>query len=150
MSCKATLTASVVCTCIFVPLLPFPSSPPLPSSPPIPLSSESDMLNLLLPLFVSCLRPPTVAAASRYKRQPLHSHALQRLMAIGPAYPTAFKNIMQASPSLRQQLETAIRAGQGGLSAGVGAGGRGGQRETSRVPTQPPSIKLKMDFSNFK
>ena len=132
-----------------------PSSPPLllsslSSSPSSPLLSESDMLSLLLPLFVSCLRPSTVPAASRYKRQPLHNHALQRLVAIGPTYPAPFKSIMQASPSLRQQLENAIRASQGGSSAAGIAGGHGGHRETSRVSTQPPSIKLKMDFSNFK
>ena len=69
-------------------------------------------------------------------------------MEIGPKYPEPFKNIMTATPSLRQQLENAIRAGQGAGGADSVAGGR---REPSRAPqVQAPSIKLKMDFSNFK
>lgn len=124
-------------------------SPP-PSSSCIPLShlsSESDMLGLLMPLFISCLHPPSISGAARRKRQPLHDHTLQRLKAIGPKYPTAFKSIMQASPLLRQQLESAIRSGQSG---GGEAPALGSHRETSRTQAQPPSIKLKMDFSNFK
>lgn len=103
------------------------------------------MLGLLLPLFISCLHPSSVSTATRHKRQPLHDHTLQRLMAIGPKYPTAFKNIMQATPLLRQQLEAAIRAGQGGTGQASAV-----HRVTTRSQVQPPSIKLKMDFSNFK
>lgn len=104
------------------------------------------MLGLLLPLFISCLHPPSTSGAARRQRQPLHDHTLQRLQAIGPKYPTAFKSIMQASPLLRQQLESAIRSSQsGGETPALGS-----HRETSRTQAQPPSIKLKMDFSNFK
>lgn len=69
-------------------------------------------------------------------------------MAIGPKYSVPFKNFMQSSPLLRQQLENAIKAGHGG---GGGGGGKeaGGRREAGRT-SQAPSIKLKMDFSNFK
>ena len=101
------------------------------------------MLGLLLPLFVSCL---TSSPSSHTSHSSLHSHSLQQLMAIGPKYPEPFKSIMQATPLLRQQLENAIKAGQG---AGPVQGGR--RRETSQTPqVQAPSIKLKMDFSNFK
>ena len=108
----------------------------------VSFDAESEMLGVLLPLFISCLTP------SPSSHQALHTHSLQRLMAVGPKYPEPFKNIVQANPSLRQQLENAIRAGQGGPGEGPDQGDRRGAGRTPQV--QAPSIKLKKDFSNFK
>lgn len=83
--------------------------------------------------------------------QPLHDYSLKRLMEIGPKHPIAFKNIMQSAPLLKQQLENAIKAGQSVVkSASALPGGHRGSGQTVTQQQQPPSIKLKMDFSNFK
>ena len=140
-----------------LPLSPTLSSLPLASPPsllsslsPLPLP-ESNMLGLLLPLLVSCLQGSAGGPAHQPPRKThsLHDHALQRLMQIGPRYPVPFKAVMQGSPQLRQQLESAVRASQAAPSTGPGAA-RAAHRAAKPQAQQPPSIKLKMDFSNFK
>jgi len=56
---------------------------------------------------------------------------------------------MQVSPSLKVKLESAVRASQ---SSGGSAQHAKSTARTSQGFSQPqqPSIKLKMDFSNFK
>ena len=99
------------------------------------------MMGLVVPLFVSAL--VDVSSSSSQQRRIVHNHVLQQLMQIGPKYPAAFKTIMQSSPPLKQKLESAIRASQS-------------PSKTNKAPARPrtqqqaPSIKLKMDFSNFK
>ena len=121
---------------------------------PIP---EIQMMGLLLPLYISLLIDPTTAVSSRgvgtvtQQQRQIHSHTLQQVTQIGPKYPTAFRSVMQSSPALKQKLENAVRAGQ--ATAPGKAGGRGqatALRTGGHVQQQQPSIKLKMDFSNFK
>ena len=71
-------------------------------------------------------------------------------MAIGPAYPEPFKKIMQDAPSLRQQLEDAIRASQSSSVSTSSIPAASGVQQAAKIGVQAPSIKLKMDFSNFK
>ena len=108
---------------------------------------ESKMMGLLVPLFVSSLADLS-STVSRQQRA-IHDHILQRLIQIGPKYPTAFKLTMQGQPAMKQRLEGAIRASQ---TPTKGAGvARGPARGTGlRAQPSAPSIKLKMDFSNFK
>jgi hypothetical protein len=121
-----------------------------------PIIPETQMMGLLLPLYISLLIDPTSPslssrgnhAISQHQRQ-IHSYTLQQVTQIGPKYPAAFRSVMQSSPALKQKLENAVRAGQ---AAPGNAGGRGqvGGRTGGRMQQQQPSIKLKMDFSNFK
>ena len=113
------------------------------------------MMGLLLPLYISLLIDPAPSshgsssgAVTPQQRQ-VHSYMLQQVTQIGPKYPAAFRSVMQSSPALKQKLESAVRAGQ---AAPGKAGGRdqAAARTGAHMPQQQPSIKLKMDFSNFK
>ena len=110
-----------------------------------PLPPELLMMNLLIPLYVSLLlEPATLRTASKQSRQ-MHEYLLQHVTHIGPKHPEAFRNVMQTAPDLNQRLKNAIQAGQSTGPQAVAAMRRGaGQTQ------QAPSIKLKMDFSNFK
>lgn len=104
--------------------------------------TEAQMLGLLLPLLVSAL---AVGSSTTKQQRQVHDHVLQRLMQIGPKYPVAFRAVMQSSPTIKQQLEEAIRASQSSAQTPS----REGRRQ--QLPQQhTPSIKLKMDFSNFR
>ena len=105
------------------------------------------MMGLLLPLYISLLIDPTSTPITQHQRQ-IHSYTLQQVTQIGPKYPAAFRSVMQTSPALKQKLEAAVRAGQ--AAPGRVGGGRGQAAAGSRMQQQQPSIKLKMDFSNFK
>lgn len=64
-------------------------------------------------------------------------------MKIGPKHPQPFKSIMTLSPELKQRLEKAIRAHQASSQAKA-------PKAQPKVAPAQPSIKLRMDFSNFK
>ena len=100
---------------------------------------ESVMMQLLLPLFISLL-------VSAGPQSSVHKHTLSSLMNIGPLYPTAFRSVLAANPQLKVQLEAAIKGGSSNLSA------KATQQPYAGGASKPqqPSIKLKMDFSNFK
>ena len=114
-----------------------------------------DLLQLLMPIMVSFLVDPSALSSASAITRRLHDNVLQRLIKIGPQYPTQFRQIMQTCPDLKARLEAAIKAQQQASqqaqqqhkagARGVGAPGSGS------VAAQPakPSIKLKMDFSNF-
>ena len=108
--------------------------------------TETQMMGLLLPLYISLLIDPTLPRSVAQQRKQIHDYVLQQVTQIGPKYPTAFRSVMQASPALKQRLEVAIRAGQ--------STSKDTRTQTSRSGVgqmqQQPSIKLKMDFSNFK
>ncbi|EDO27447.1 predicted protein [Nematostella vectensis] len=98
------------------------------------------LLGVLIPILISLLAsgpPPSKHAKT------LHDHALQRLMKIGPQYPHPFKAIMTSAPELKQQLEAAIRASQASSKA------KAPSTQPKAAPAAP-SIKLRMDFSNYK
>lgn len=103
-------------------------------------------MGLLLPLYISLLIDPTLPRSVAQQRKQVHDYVLQQVTQIGPKYPTAFRSVMQTSPALKQRLEVAIRAGQ--------STNKDTRTQTSRSGVgqmqQQPSIKLKMDFSNFK
>lgn len=116
---------------------------------------------LLIPLYISILADPIDLGRTLPKAQlQVHSYFLQQVTLIGPKHPEAFRSVMQASPALKQKLESAIRFRQtaaktkGSLQAhqpkDVGRGGAQLGRGGAQRGQQQPSIKLKMDFSNFK
>ena len=110
--------------------------------PPLPLP-ETQMMSLLLPLYISLLIDPTSRSVTPELRQ-IHDYILQQVTQIGPKYPGAFRSVMQTSPALKQKLESAIRASQSPSKAVRTQASRSAGRQ------HQPSIKLKMDFSNFK
>lgn len=96
----------------------------------------------------------------------LHAHAMQTLTRIGTQYPQViklnesgpksecsrnllqeFKTLLSHLPDLRTKLESAARASQ---SAAVGNTKSSSLNSGSAVDIKAaPTIKLKMDFSNF-
>ena len=93
------------------------------------------------------------SGASKALQRRLNDTALAKLTATGSLYPTQFRSIMQHNPSMRTALEAAVLAQKEATASTQG--GRtnrtntGNAEETSES-SQKPSIKLKMDFSNFK
>ncbi|XP_072169312.1 HEAT repeat-containing protein 5B-like [Diadema setosum] len=106
-------------------------------------SHRVQMVALLVPILISLLFTGDSATQTKQSRA-LHDHVLQRLMKIGPQYPNAFKSVMAASPDLKTKLESAIHANAASKKA------KQPSRQPSRSKTPAaPSIKLKMNFSNF-
>lgn len=105
------------------------------------------MMGLLLPLLVSVLLDSALLLRSAPKHQrAIHEHVMQKITQIGPKYPQAFRTIMTSSPELKAQLEAAVRNSQAlAVSQSEFVAAR-----TQASRQQAPSIKLKMDFSNFK
>lgn len=106
------------------------------------------MVALLVPILISYLFSGGDTSTSQQPQtkqsRALHDHVLQRLIKTGHQYPNAFKSVMAASPDLKTKLETAIHANQASNKA------KQSSRQPSRPKTSaPPSIKLKMNFSNF-
>lgn len=110
--------------------------------------AESQMMALIIPLYVSVLLDPLTSdlqTLSKQHRQ-IHDHFLERVKLVGPKHPEAFRSVMQTSPALKQKLEAAVRSSQTAAKAAAMSQGS----RTRAGTQQQPSIKLKMDFSNFK
>ncbi|GLH08860.1 HEAT repeat-containing protein 5B [Gryllus bimaculatus] len=103
------------------------------------------VLNLLVPILVNYLLMDTEIRNSKQLVRQLHEQCLQKLMRIGPLYPQEFKTLMSRSSELRTKLEAAIRANQQQAEKKESY-----SSNTTKLHTfQPPTIKLKTDFSNF-
>lgn len=100
-------------------------------------------MNLLIPLYVSLLLEPSTLRTASKQLQQIHEHLLSQVTQIGPKHPELFRALMQGTPELNQRLKAAIQAGQSAAPRAAMSGRRGQTQ-------QAPSIKLKMDFSNFK
>lgn len=101
------------------------------------------MLGLLVPILVSLLADSTALPKASKITKNLHEQALQKLMKIGPKYPEPFRTVIGSSPDLKSRLEGAVRASQASAKQKQPAA------KPKVAPTQP-SIKLRMDFSNYK
>ena len=104
------------------------------------------MLNLLIPLLISLLVSPDKSSSLSNGQRLVHAHALERLKLMGPKYPVEFKTIVASNPQFKKTLESALKSSQevGKISQSTSSTGA-----FVRQPAQP-TIKLKMDFSNFK
>ena len=107
------------------------------------LVSGVHMLGLLVPILVSLLADSTALPKANKITKNLHEQALQKLMKIGPKYPEPFRTVIGSSPDLKSRLEGAVRASQASAKQKQPAA------KPKVAPTQP-SIKLRMDFSNYK
>ena len=101
------------------------------------------MLGLTVPILIGLLSDCSTPTKETRITKSLHEHCLQKLMAIGPKYPLAFKAVMAKAPELKQRLENAVRSSQ------VASKSNKPVAQQKATPAQP-SIKLRMDFSNFK
>ena len=103
------------------------------------------MLNLLIPLLISLLVSTDKLSSSNGQRL-VHAHALEQLKLMGPKYPAEFKSIVASNPQLKKTLESALKSSQeiGKINQSTSSTGA-----FTKQPVQP-TIKLKMDFSNFK
>ena len=104
------------------------------------------MLNLLIPLLISLLVDTDKLRSVSNGQSLVHANALERLKLMGPKYPSEFKTIIASHPQLKKALESALKASQ---EAGKNVKTTASAGSFVRQPVQP-TIKLKMDFSNFK
>lgn len=109
---------------------------------------KSQLLTLLLPIMVSCFTEPSQLSGASKQARALHDQVLQRVIKIGHQYQAAFKIVVTASPDLKAKLEGAIRAQNASITKDKKMQQMRTQAKTAAVPAAP-SIKLKMDFSNF-
>lgn len=74
----------------------------------------------------------------------LHNYALEKLIKIGPAYQSEFKQIVAQVPAYRTKLENAIK--RKGSSSDAQK-----KPDVSQIaqPNASTMIKLKTDFSNY-
>ena len=105
------------------------------------------MLMVLVPLLVSFLSETSQLSSQSHLRRTLHDFALQKLVRIGPQYPTEFRSVMTAAPDLRSRLEAAVKAQQANQPASKVKSMSASKAVTPAV--QKPTITLKTDFSNF-
>jgi hypothetical protein len=112
------------------------------------------MMALIIPLYISILSDPSTSGLQTLSKTQIQVHEffLQRVTHIGPKYPEAFRNVMQVSPALKLKLESAVRFSQSAAKSkgSTSLEAKGAVRGGAQQVQQQPSIKLKMDFSNFK
>jgi hypothetical protein len=77
-------------------------------------------------------------------RNHLHAYALQKLTSIGPKYPLEFRQVIGSVPKFRNTLENAIRNQQTHTNNNIQ-----NVTQNSVGHRDNPSIKLKVDFSNY-
>ena len=84
----------------------------------------------------------------------LISYTIERIQYLIPIYPSEFRHVLQTLPDLRTKLENTIRRQQQLIQQ------RKDEKELNygskyyhssvNSTTQPPSVPLRIDFSNFK
>ncbi len=108
------------------------------------------MMALLIPLYVSTLIDASVTFSPSSQEKQIHDFFLQRVTLVGPRYPEAFRSVMLASPAIKLKVESAVRASQVAKTKGSSSGSVQARKNVTYQQPQQPSIKLKMDFKNFK
>uniref|UniRef100_A0A4W3GT71 HEAT repeat-containing protein 5A n=1 Tax=Callorhinchus milii TaxID=7868 RepID=A0A4W3GT71_CALMI len=101
------------------------------------------LVALLLPILISFLLDENALMSALNPAKSLHEFALQKLMRIGPQYPSVFQKMMGTSPAMKARLEAAVKGNQESLKAKTAAG------QPKCPGKSSPSIQLKTNFSNF-
>ncbi|XP_014676647.1 PREDICTED: HEAT repeat-containing protein 5B-like [Priapulus caudatus] len=104
------------------------------------------LLKILVPLLVSYLLDSSKLPSSSRAQKLLHERSLQKLMEIGPKFPEQFRAVMAGAPPVRTALEDAVKFSQQRSAASAT---KQAQDKFISQQQSAPSIKLKMDFSNF-
>lgn len=116
------------------------------------------MLYIYIPALISLLNIETqqdivpstrLMSISSAHKVTLHDHSLQKLTEIGLKYSEEFKQIMSSSPSYSESLKSAIHNQQKKANNGNDISKTAANR-TSSMANENQSIKLKVDFSNYK
>jgi hypothetical protein len=104
-----------------------------------------EMLVLVVPALMNFLLESCRMRSAGQLARNLHDISLNKLIQIGPEYPTEFRALMNGAPELRNKLESAIKANQEASKA------KSDVSSTSQPQPQQynPTIKLTMDFSKF-
>uniref|UniRef100_H2Y0W9 HEAT repeat-containing protein 5B n=1 Tax=Ciona intestinalis TaxID=7719 RepID=H2Y0W9_CIOIN len=109
---------------------------------------KTAVVGMVVPILISCLTETTTSTTTQH-RVSLHDSALKKLLQIGLAYPEPFKSSLETVPGFKARLENAIRKNQNDAQqARERAVVKNSAASATNKPSQP-SIKLKMDFSNF-
>ncbi|CAB3385925.1 Hypothetical predicted protein [Cloeon dipterum] len=110
--------------------------------------NRMQLLSLLLPILVNCLKeeqPGSRGGVSK-QTQVLHEQSLGWLMRIAPQYPKDFKLLMNQLPQFRTRIQNAIKNSH---SVAATTSAAAANKNATQQHQQQPTIKLKMDFSNF-
>lgn len=126
------------------------------------------MLYIYIPALISLLNvdsPHTemMAAEKRFlsqthtKKLLIHEHSLKKLTEIGPKYPDEFKQIMNSNPTYSSSLKKAIhqqskKSSSNTTGDSFSTTGQSNSlfQSSTNNETNNPTIKLKVDFSNYK
>ncbi|XP_078491480.1 HEAT repeat-containing protein 5B-like [Ciona intestinalis] len=109
---------------------------------------KTAVVGMVVPILIACLTETNTSTTTQH-RISLHDSALKKLLQIGLAYPEPFKSSLETVPGFKARLENAIRKNQNDAQqARERAVVKNSAASATNKPSQP-SIKLKMDFSNF-
>lgn len=111
-----------------------------------------DLLSAVVPLLISMLNEPGNVTSANNNSNKLHDTSLQKLIDIATQFRGDFQAVMQKFPALKSRLEFALQSKNSRASSDI-RGFSDGMSEAARASQQQqfaqPTIKLKMDFSNF-
>lgn len=105
---------------------------------------KSQLLKIHIPVLINFLSDDRSDSNSNQFKRTLHDTSLTRLTKLGGQFAADFKNILNSNSEMRQRVERAVIQNAERQKAHSLAA-----QQSSAAPAQP-SIKLKMDFSNFK
>lgn len=107
------------------------------------------ILTYVAPVFIEFLQEPGVAKSSELSTR-LHAFCLGRLQRMAPVNPEGFRDAVARNPESRKKLELALSASNMALKASIAANSTPKTARRGQAGgVEQPSIKLKMDFSNF-
>lgn len=103
---------------------------------------RSQLLKIHIPILINFLKDEKLGANTNQFERKLHEVSLSKLTGLGGQFKAEFKELLGANAEMKQRVEEAVRAEKRAVDSLSAQSG----------PAQPsqPSIKLKMDFSNFK
>jgi len=105
---------------------------------------KSQLLKIYIPVLINFLLDEKIDINPNQFKRSLHEFAMVRLTKIGAQHPDDFKGILNSNTEMRMRVERAVIQKAERQKAQSLA-----SQQQSAGPAQP-SIKLKMDFSNFK
>ncbi len=105
-------------------------------------------MSVLVPMLVSFLIESPTNSTTTGSRS-LHEQALQKLIKLGPQYPSHFRTVMHNMPQIKSRLEAAVKHQQEASKAASSKAAAQSKVANAQAQPSQPSIKLKMDFSNF-
>lgn len=108
------------------------------------VEKRSQLLKIHIPILINFLGDEKLGINPNQYERKLHDVALSKLTTLGGQFKAEFKEILGSSADLRQRVEIAvIKKAEKQKAESLAA------HSAVAQPVQP-SIKLKMDFSNFK